>query len=245
MQNAPVIEISGLNKWFGDQHVLKGIDLNVLPSDVVVIIGSSGSGKSTLLRCVNYLESYDEGEINVSGQTVTGDDKFINALRTKVGMVFQHFNLFPHMSVLGNVMEGPTQVRKMKKKKAADLAEYYLEKVGMEEFLDAYPQNLSGGQKQRVAIARSLAMEPEVMLFDEPTSALDPELVGEVLGVMRKLAEDGMTMMVVTHEMGFAREVADSVAFMDEGVILEQDTPQRIFDAPQMPRTQEFLGQIL
>ncbi|WP_027177500.1 amino acid ABC transporter ATP-binding protein [Maridesulfovibrio bastinii] len=245
MQNAPVIEISGLNKWFGDQHVLKGIDLNVLPSDVVVIIGSSGSGKSTLLRCVNYLESYDEGEINVSGQTVTGDDKFINALRTKVGMVFQHFNLFPHMSVLGNVMEGPTQVRKMKKKKAADLAEYYLEKVGMEEFLDAYPQNLSGGQKQRVAIARSLAMEPEVMLFDEPTSALDPELVGEVLGVMRKLAEDGMTMMVVTHEMGFAREVADSVAFMDEGVILEQGTPQRIFDEPQMPRTQEFLGQIL
>lgn len=245
MQEAPVIEISGLNKWFGENHVLKGIDLSVMPSDVVVVIGSSGSGKSTLLRCVNYLETYDEGEISVSGQTVRGDDKFINALRAKVGMVFQHFNLFPHMSVRGNVMEGPTQVRKMKKKEAAELADYYLEKVGMDEFVTAYPENLSGGQKQRVAIARALAMEPEVMLFDEPTSALDPELVGEVLGVMRKLAEDGMTMMVVTHEMGFAREVADSVAFMDEGVILEQSSPAEIFGAPKMPRTQEFLGQIL
>lgn len=245
MQESPVIEISGLNKWFGDHHVLKGIDLDVMPSDVVVVIGASGSGKSTLLRCVNYLESYDEGEIQVSGDTVCGEDKFINALRAKVGMVFQHFHLFPHMSVRGNVMEGPTQVRGMKKDKASDLAEYYLNKVGMADFLDAYPETLSGGQKQRVAIARSLAMEPEVMLFDEPTSALDPELVGEVLSVMRQLAEDGMTMMVVTHEMGFAREVADSVAFMDAGVILEQDTPHRIFDAPEKPRTQEFLGQII
>lgn len=245
MSEAPVIQIDGLNKWFGDHHVLKGIDLEVHTSDVVCVIGASGSGKSTLLRCVNYLESYDEGEIRVTGDLVHGGDRFINNLRSRVGMVFQHFNLFPHMTVLGNVTEGPTQVKGMKRRKANEIAHHYLEKVGLDDKADAYPETLSGGQKQRVAIARALAMEPEVMLFDEPTSALDPELVGEVLGVMRQLAEDGMTMMVVTHEMGFAREVADSVAFMDEGIILEQDRPERIFDAPVEERTQEFLGQIL
>jgi len=245
MQESPVIEISGLNKWFGENHVLKGIDLDVNPSDVVVVIGASGSGKSTLLRCVNHLETFQEGQIQVSGELVRDDERFINALRAKVGMVFQHFNLFPHMTVLGNVIEGPTQVRGISRKKAKEVGRYYLDKVGMAEMEDVYPETLSGGQKQRVAIARALAMEPEVMLFDEPTSALDPELVGEVLSVMRQLAEDGMTMMVVTHEMGFAREVADSVAFMEEGVILEKDSPEKIFDAPVEERTREFLGQIL
>lgn len=245
MPQTPVIEIQGLNKWFGEHHVLKGIDMAIMPSDVVCVIGASGSGKSTLLRCVNYLETYDQGEIRVGGQLVRGDERFINALRSRVGMVFQHFNLFPHMTVLGNVTEGPTQVRGMSKAKAIELGRCYLDKVGLGDKEGAYPQTLSGGQKQRVAIARALAMEPEVMLFDEPTSALDPELVGEVLSVMRQLADDGMTMMVVTHEMGFAREVADSVAFTDEGVILERGCPDVIFNAPQMPRTREFLGQIL
>ena len=245
MQNTPVISISALNKWFGQHHVLRGIDLNVMPSDVLAVIGPSGSGKSTLLRCINYLESYDEGQIYVSGKLVSGEEPFINALRAKVGMVFQHFHLFPHMTALGNVMEGPTQVRKMPTKSARDLARHYLAKVGMGDKENAYPSTLSGGQKQRVAIARALAMEPEVMLFDEPTSALDPELVGEVLSVMKQLAEDGMTMMVVTHEMGFAREVADVVAFMDQGVIVEQDAPKMFFENPRNARTQEFLGQIL
>ena len=245
MQDLPVINISDLNKWFGKQHVLRGIDLNVMPSDVLAVIGPSGSGKSTLLRCINYLESYDAGKIHVGGQLVSGDEAFINSLRAKVGMVFQHFHLFPHMTVLGNVMEGPTQVRKIPAKTARKLAFHHLAKVGMSDWADAYPATLSGGQKQRVAIARALAMEPEVMLFDEPTSALDPELVGEVLAAMKQLAEDGMTMMVVTHEMGFAREVADIVAFMDQGVIVEQGTPHRFFENPRKPRTQEFLGQIL
>lgn len=245
MQDLPVINISDLNKWFGKQHVLRGIDLSVMPSDVLAVIGPSGSGKSTLLRCINCLESYDAGNIHVGGQLVSGDEAFINSLRAKVGMVFQHFHLFPHMTVLGNVMEGPTQVRKIPAKPARELALHHLTKVGMSDWADAYPATLSGGQKQRVAIARALAMEPEVMLFDEPTSALDPELVGEVLAVMKQLAEDGMTMMVVTHEMGFAREVADIVAFMDQGVIVEQGTPHRFFENPRKPRTQEFLGQIL
>ncbi len=245
MKNMPVIKISALNKWFGKQHVLRGIDLKVMPSDVLAVIGPSGSGKSTMLRCINYLEPYDSGDIHVSGKPVSGDESFINALRAKVGMVFQHFHLFPHMTVLGNVMEGPTQVRKMPKKSARELARHYLAKVGMGDRENAYPATLSGGQKQRVAIARALAMEPEVMLFDEPTSALDPELVGEVLTVMKQLAEDGMTMMVVTHEMGFAREVADMVAFMDQGNIIEQGAPKTFFENPRKPRTQEFLGQIL
>ncbi|ABB40537.1 Phosphonate-transporting ATPase [Oleidesulfovibrio alaskensis G20] len=244
-KNRPVIDIAGLHKWFGDHHVLKGIDLQVMPSDVVVVIGASGSGKSTLLRCVNLLEDFQDGEIRVGGVAVHKEEQFINTLRSRVGMVFQHFHLFPHMTTLGNVMEGPRQVRRMNKKEARELAGHYLEKVGMADKADAYPSTLSGGQKQRVAIARALAMEPEVMLFDEPTSALDPELVGEVLSVMRTLAEDGMTMMVVTHEMGFAREVADTVAFMDEGVILEKESPQTIFSSPREERTQAFLGQIL
>ncbi|WP_319761070.1 amino acid ABC transporter ATP-binding protein [Maridesulfovibrio sp.] len=239
------ISIENVHKWFDTNHVLKGIDLNVGNSDVVVVIGASGSGKSTLLRCVNRLETYTEGEISINGDKVPSDERKINSMRSRVGMVFQHFNLFPHMSVLGNVTEGPTQVRKMPKKEAKDLGMTFLDKVGLADKADAYPETLSGGQKQRVAIARALAMEPEVMLFDEPTSALDPELVGEVLTVMRDLADEGMTMMVVTHEMNFANEVADSVAFMDKGVILEQDTPSRLFSAPAEQRTQEFLSQIL
>jgi polar amino acid transport system ATP-binding protein len=239
------ISIENVHKWFDTNHVLKGIDLNVGNSDVVVVIGASGSGKSTLLRCVNRLETYTEGEISINGDKVPGDERKINSMRSRVGMVFQHFNLFPHMNVLGNVTEGPTQVRKMPKKEAKDLGMAFLDKVGLADKADAYPETLSGGQKQRVAIARALAMEPEVMLFDEPTSALDPELVGEVLTVMRDLADEGMTMMVVTHEMNFANEVADSVAFMDKGVILEQDTPSRLFSAPAEQRTQEFLSQIL
>ena len=239
------ISIEGVHKWFDTNHVLKGVDLTVGSSDVVVVIGASGSGKSTLLRCVNRLETYTKGEISINGDKVPSAEKEINSMRSRVGMVFQHFNLFPHMSVLGNVTEGPTQVRKMPKKEAVELGMSFLDKVGMAEKADAYPETLSGGQKQRVAIARALAMEPEVMLFDEPTSALDPELVGEVLTVMRDLADDGMTMMVVTHEMNFANEVADSVAFMDQGVILEQDSPSRLFSAPAEPRTQEFLSQIL
>lgn len=239
------ISIEGVHKWFDTNHVLKGVDLNVGNSDVVVVIGSSGSGKSTLLRCVNRLETYTKGEISINGDKVPSSEKDINSMRSRVGMVFQHFNLFPHMTALGNVTEGPTQVRKIPKKEAVALGMSFLDKVGMSDKADAYPETLSGGQKQRVAIARALAMEPEVMLFDEPTSALDPELVGEVLTVMRDLAADGMTMMVVTHEMKFANEVADSVAFMDQGVILEQDSPSQLFSAPSKQRTQEFLSQIL
>ncbi|WP_291328094.1 amino acid ABC transporter ATP-binding protein [Desulfovibrio sp. UCD-KL4C] len=239
------INIENVHKWFDTNHVLKGVNLNVGNSDVVVVIGASGSGKSTLLRCVNRLETYTKGQISLNGDKVPSSEKEINAMRSKVGMVFQHFNLFPHMTVLGNVIEGPTQIKKTPKKEAVEIGMSFLDKVGMAEKADAYPETLSGGQKQRVAIARALAMEPEVMLFDEPTSALDPELVGEVLTVMQDLAEDGMTMMVVTHEMNFANEVADSVAFMDKGVILEQDAPSRLFTAPTEERTQEFLAQIL
>ena len=239
------INIEGVHKWFDENHVLKGVDLSVGNSDVVVVIGASGSGKSTLLRCVNRLETYTKGQISLNGDKIPSGEKEINALRSRVGMVFQHFNLFPHMSVLGNVIEGPIQVNKRQKKEAVEIGMSFLDKVGLAEKADAYPETLSGGQKQRVAIARALAMEPEVMLFDEPTSALDPELVGEVLTVMRDLADEGMTMMVVTHEMSFANEVADSVAFMDQGVILEQDSPSRLFSAPSEQRTQEFLSQIL
>jgi polar amino acid transport system ATP-binding protein len=240
-----LIEIRNLHKWFGDLHVLKGIDLEVHPSEVVGIIGASGSGKSTLLRCVNFLEKFQEGTISVQAQKVRDNEKEINAMRSKLGMVFQHFNLFPHMTVLGNVIEGPTQVLGKKKKEAKATGRYFLEKVGMLDKQDTYPNMLSGGQKQRVAIARSLAMQPEVMLFDEPTSALDPELVGEVLRVIKKLAEEGMTLMIVTHEMGFAREVADKVYFMDEGLIVEQGSPAQLFENPQKERTQAFLSQIL
>ncbi|HMM40147.1 MAG TPA: amino acid ABC transporter ATP-binding protein [Desulfovibrio sp.] len=243
--DAPMIGIHGLHKYFGESHVLRGIDLSVAQSEVVVVIGASGSGKSTLLRCVNRLEDFQEGRVEVNGRRVCDDERRINALRSHVGMVFQHFNLFPHMTVLANVTEGPTQVRGLGRNEARDIARRYLDKVGMGDFENAYPATLSGGQKQRVAIARALAMEPDVMLFDEPTSALDPELVGGVLAVMRGLAEDGMTMLVVTHEMGFASEVADTVAFMDQGVILESGPPATIFNDPQQARTREFLGQVL
>jgi polar amino acid transport system ATP-binding protein len=240
-----MIEIHNLHKWFGKSHVIKGIDLRVDRSEVVVVIGASGSGKSTLLRCINCLEPFQKGHVVFDGQPVGADEKSINALRARVGMVFQHFNLFPHMTVLGNVTEGPTQVRNMPKKEASKIGRFYLEKVGLLEKEKEYPSMLSGGQKQRVAIARSLAMEPEAMLFDEPTSALDPELVGEVLSVMRGLADEGMTMVVVTHEMGFAREVADRVVYIDEGRIVEQGPPLDIFENPQEERTKTFLGQIL
>jgi polar amino acid transport system ATP-binding protein len=240
-----MIEIHNLHKWFGKAHVIKGIDLRVDRSEVVVVIGASGSGKSTLLRCINCLEPFQKGHVVFDGQPVGEDEKSINALRARVGMVFQHFNLFPHMTVLGNVTEGPTQVRNMPKKEASKIGRFYLEKVGLLEKEKEYPSMLSGGQKQRVAIARSLAMEPEAMLFDEPTSALDPELVGEVLSVMRGLADEGMTMVVVTHEMGFAREVADRVVYIDEGRIVEQGPPLDIFENPQEERTKTFLGQIL
>lgn len=241
-----MIRIKNIEKWYGDLHVLKGIDLNVDPSEVVVIIGASGSGKSTLLRCINLLEKFQKGAVSIDGAEIDKDDeKVINRIRTRVGMVFQHFNLFPHMTVLQNVMEGPTQVKGIPRNEAVEIGQYYLEKVGLSDKADAYPSMLSGGQKQRVAIARALAMEPSVILFDEPTSALDPELVGEVLSVMKELAKEGMTMVVVTHEMGFAREVADRVIYMDEGLVIEEGRPEEIFVNPRKERTKEFLAQIL
>jgi len=240
-----VLEIRSLHKWFGELHVLKGIDLKVEKSEVITLIGASGSGKSTLLRCINFLERAQKGEILISGESVREDQKSINTHRQKVGMVFQHFNLFPHMTTLENVIEGPTQVKKISKEKAVTQAEELLEKVGLSDKRDVYPAMLSGGQKQRVAIARALAMEPEVMLFDEPTSALDPELVGEVLGVMEGLAREGMTMIVVTHEMWFAKKAANRVLFMDEGVIAEEGRPEDIFDTPKNERTKQFLHQLM
>lgn len=238
-----MIEIKNLHKYFGELEVLRGIDLTVNESEVVCLIGSSGSGKSTLLRCINFLEEKNEGEIYIDDQLVTVKD--INEIRQKVGMVFQRFNLFPHMTVIQNVMEGPLTVKKMDKNKARELAMALLEKVNLLDKADEYPAMLSGGQQQRVAIARSLAMEPKVILFDEPTSALDPELVGEVLGVMNDLAKEGRTMIIVTHEMGFAKEVADRVIFIHEGLIAEEGTPEDIFDRPENERLQNFLGQIL
>ena len=240
-----MIEIKDLNKRFGELEVLKDITLTVSEGEVVVIIGPSGSGKSTLLRCINFLEKSESGEIYIDGKLIERKDKIITKMRQEVGMVFQHFNLFPHMTVLQNVLEGPTQVKKMTKQEAVLLAEELLQKVGLIDKRDEYPAMLSGGQKQRVAIARALAMGPKVMLFDEPTSALDPELVGEVLGVMKELAQEGMTMLVVTHEMGFAREVADRVLFMDGARIVETGTPEQIFSNPQNGRTQEFLSKTL
>jgi len=240
-----MITIKELEKWFGQLHVLKGIDLTVNPSEVVVIIGASGSGKSTLLRCINFLEKFQKGEIVIEGKVVNQqNEEMINEIRSRVGMVFQHFNLFPHMTVLQNVIEGPTQVKGIAQEEATKIGQYYLDKVGLLDKEDAYPSTLSGGQKQRVAIARALAMEPSAILFDEPTSALDPELVGEVLSVMKFLARDGMTMVIVTHEMDFAREVADRVVYMDEGLIMEQGTPQQVFDTPQKERTQSFLSRV-
>ncbi len=244
-QNEKIIEIKNLNKWFGKLQVLKNIDLTVFQGEVVVIIGASGSGKSTLLRCINFLEKPQKGTITIDGDELTVKTKKLHLVRREVGMVFQHFNLFPHMTVMGNVTEGLTQVKKMDKSDATKIGEKMLDKVGMLDKADTYPSMISGGQKQRVAIARALAMNPKIMLFDEPTSALDPELVGDVLLVMKKLAADGMTMIVVTHEMGFAREVADRIIYMDEGKIVEEGTPEDIYNNPQNERTKEFLSRIL
>jgi len=243
--NQKMVEIKNVDKFFGDLYVLQNISLDIYEGEVVVIIGASGSGKSTLLRCVNRLETIKGGEIFIDSHRLINKESYMNKLRQEVGMVFQHFYLFPHMTVLENVMEGPVHVKGFPKQEARREASKLLEKVGLEDKADAYPSQLSGGQKQRVAIARALAMKPKIMLFDEPTSALDPELVGEVLSVMRDLAKEGMTMAVVTHEMGFAREVADRIVFMDEGKIVEIGKPEEIFQNPQNPRTQEFLGKIL
>ncbi|MCA1009839.1 amino acid ABC transporter ATP-binding protein [Halobacillus halophilus] len=240
-----MIEVNKLNKYFGDNHVLKDIDFHVAESEVVVLIGASGSGKSTMLRCLNFLEMKNSGEIFIKGNEVNPKKDNVNEVRQKVGMVFQHFNLFPHKTVLGNVMEAPTQVKGLSKSQAKKEGKELLEKVGLAEKANDYPSRLSGGQKQRVAIARALAMKPEIMLFDEPTSALDPELVGEVLQTMKDLAKEGMTMVVVTHEMGFAREVADRVVYMHEGKIVETGAPKDIFENPKEERTQAFLSSIL
>ncbi|MGD7010149.1 amino acid ABC transporter ATP-binding protein [Metabacillus sp. 84] len=236
-----MIKVEKLNKSFGDLHVLKDIDMTVYESEVVCLIGASGSGKSTLLRCLNFLEKRDSGKVILEGEEVKKESHNINEVRQKVGMVFQHFHLFPHKTVLGNVIEAPLTVKKMNKEKAVQIGKDLLKKVGLEDKADVYPSKLSGGQKQRVAIARALAMEPDIMLFDEPTSALDPELVGEVLETMKQLAEEGKTMIVVTHEMGFAREVADSIIYMHEGRIVERGTPDEFFDNPKEERSKEFL----
>ena len=241
MDEKVMIRIKNLNKSFGDLHVLKDIDMKVLESDVVCLIGSSGSGKSTLLRCLNFLEQKDSGQILIEGEEINPDKKNINKIREKVGMVFQHFHLFPHMTVIENIIEAPTHVKGISKKQAIDEAKVLLEKVGLSDKADVYPSKLSGGQKQRVAIARALAMKPDVLLFDEPTSALDPELVGEVLMTMKELALEGMTMVVVTHEMGFAREVGDWIVYMNEGRIVESGPPEQFFTNPKEERTKEFL----
>ncbi|ABM29868.1 amino acid ABC transporter ATP-binding protein [Nitratidesulfovibrio vulgaris] len=241
----PMIEIRNLHKSYGDHQVLRGIDLTVRTGEVVVVIGPSGSGKSTALRCINRLEEITSGTIIVDGYDLYDPKTDINHVRTEAGMVFQQFNLFPHMSVLENVTIGPVKVRRMARQEAQALGLALLEKVGLADKAHAYPDQLSGGQKQRVAIARSLAMQPKVLLFDEPTSALDPELVGEVLEVMKQLAREGMTMVVVTHEMGFAREVADRVIFIDYGKIQEEGPPNELFADPKNPRLREFLGKVI
>lgn len=240
-----IVQLENIHKSFGKLKVLKGIDLTVREGEVVVIIGPSGSGKSTLLRCINFLEKSQTGKVYVDGKLIEKKTKSIINMRQNVGMVFQHFNLFPHMTVMENLIEGPVQVKKINKSKAIKTAEIILEKVGLLDKAAEYPAMLSGGQKQRVAIARALEMNPDLMLFDEPTSALDPELVGDVLEVMKDLAKDGMTMIVVTHEMGFAKEVADRVIFMDEGNIVEEGSAENIFDNPKELRTKEFLSKIL
>ncbi|MEJ6489484.1 amino acid ABC transporter ATP-binding protein [Leucobacter sp. USCH14] len=241
----PAIEVVGLRKSFGSNEVLTGIDLVVGEGEVVSVIGPSGSGKSTLLRCLNRLEEPTGGSVVVGGMELTSTQADINVVRQNIGMVFQHFNLFPNMTVLENIMLAPVDLKKKSKSEARTSALALLERVGLSEKADARPASLSGGQKQRVAIARALAMEPKIMLFDEATSALDPEMVGEVLQVIRDLAASGMTMVLVTHEMGFAREVCDRVVFMDEGVVVEQGAPEQVFEAPQQPRTQEFLSKVL
>ena len=239
-----MIELKDVRKSFGKNEVLKGINLQIDKGEVVVIIGPSGSGKSTVLRTMNYLEEPTSGHVIVDGRDLSDKNK-LNAVRTEVGMVFQNFNLFPHMTVLDNLILAPVNVRKTDKKEAQDIAMKLLERVGLADKAQMYPDSLSGGQKQRVAIARALAMKPKVMLFDEPTSALDPEMVREVLDVMKSLADEGMTMVIVTHEMGFAKEVADRVLFVDGGQILEDGTPAQVFDAPSSDRTKLFLSKIL
>lgn len=239
-----MIELKDVRKSFGKNEVLKGINLQIDKGEVVVIIGPSGSGKSTVLRTMNYLEEPTSGHVIVDGMDLSDKNK-LNAVRTEVGMVFQNFNLFPHMTVLDNLTLAPVNVRKTDKKEAQDIAKKLLERVGLADKAQMYPDSLSGGQKQRVAIARALAMKPKVMLFDEPTSALDPEMVREVLDVMKSLADEGMTMVIVTHEMGFAKEVADRVLFVDGGQILEDGTPVQVFDAPSSDRTKLFLSKIL
>jgi len=240
----PMVGIDAVSKSFGALQVLKRVSLSVARGEVVTIIGPSGSGKSTLLRCVNYLERVDEGAVRIDGEEPPADEASLNRVRTHVGMVFQLFNLFPHMTALENVMEGPVHVLKVARSDAEEMGLALLEKVGLADKANAYPRHLSGGQKQRVAIARALAMQPKVMLFDEATSALDPELVGEVLAVMRDLAREGMTMLVVTHEMSFAEEVADRVVVLDDGIIIEEGRPSDVFSHPQNQRTQEFLGRV-
>jgi polar amino acid transport system ATP-binding protein len=253
--SGPMVRAERVYKSFGRLQVLKGIDLEVARGEVCCLLGPSGSGKSTFLRCINHLEKVDAGRLSVDGQLVgyrehggklheLKESETARA-RSQIGMVFQRFNLFPHMTVLGNVAEAPVQVRGENRSNAADRARRLLDRVGLADKVDAYPAQLSGGQQQRVAIARALAMEPKLMLFDEPTSALDPELVGEVLDVMRGLAEEGMTMVVVTHEMGFAREVGDTVVFMDDGAVVEQGDPQQVINNPREARTKEFLGKVL
>lgn len=240
-----MINVKQLSKSFGDNEVLKSIDLTVKEGEVVVIIGPSGSGKSTILRCLNLLEEPTSGEIFFEGQNITALDSNIDKIRQKMGMVFQSFNLFPHMSVVDNLTITPVKIKKEDPAKAKEQALALLDQVGLKEKADSYPASLSGGQQQRVAIARALAMNPDVMLFDEPTSALDPEMVGEVLAVMQDLAKKGMTMVVVTHEMGFAKEVADRVIFMADDIIQEEGTPEEIFEHPQNSRTQDFLNKVL
>jgi len=244
MANAK-INVMNLKKSFGSNEVLKGIDLEVAEGEVVCIIGPSGSGKSTLLRCLNKLEEVTDGHVLIDGKDITEKTTDINKVREEIGMVFQHFNLFPHLSVMDNITLAPVELKRGNKEAAKVKAVELLETVGLSEKADAFPSSLSGGQKQRVAIARALAMNPEIMLFDEPTSALDPEMVGDVLEVMKKLAKQGMTMVVVTHEMGFAREVGHRVIFMDGGVIVEEGTPAEVFGNPQHSRTQDFLNKVL
>lgn len=243
--NNAVIDIIEMHKWFDEFHVLKDINLKVKSQEKIVVCGPSGSGKSTLIRCINRLEEHQKGQIIVNGTELTGDLKNIEKVRTEVGMVFQHFNLFPHLTIIENLALGPIWVRKTPKKEAEELAMHYLEVVHIPEQAHKYPGQVSGGQQQRVAIARSLCMKPKIMLFDEPTSALDPEMIKEVLDVMVELAREGMTMIVVTHEMGFAKEVADRVIFMDFGEIVEENEPFAFFDNPQHDRTKLFLSQIL
>jgi ABC-type polar amino acid transport system ATPase subunit len=251
MNGDAVIKVCNLEKYFGKLHVLKNLCLEVQPREVVVVIGPSGSGKSTFLRCINFLEEPTSGTIEVDGVCIPAGERtrqqrqLITQIRMRTGMVFQEFNIFPHMTVIENIIEGPVTVKKIPREQAMAIGEKLLAKVGLMDKRDVHPIRLSGGQKQRVAIARSLAMEPKIMLFDEPTSALDPELIGEVLEVMKQLAHEGMTMIVVTHEMGFAREVADRVIFMEDGIFLEEGPPEQIFSNPREQRTQEFLRHVL